>query len=217
MTMRKPSRKCETGINVDTVHNDPRESCKDKSCDDRTTNIDNGTYNQNPLGGREVNYNDLNKAHRGNSLSRLDTVNHIIKTPVKPVEHPIVNLCQNYIESVFFQYDSAPGNNAVIAFNNDKKGRIIKFTYFLDSSAGDAVTIWVDKISANNGKESLLNYVQGGNTYIKGTFNNQKLDFNLNMKILNDEKIQLTIQNASANDVTIMAIAEIKYGEEDFE
>jgi hypothetical protein len=213
MTMRFPSRKCETGVNVDTIHTPNRE---EKCCKDKVEYIDNGTYNEDPK-GKEVNYDDINIARRGNSLSRIDTVQHIITPKDPPIKHPIVNLCQNYNESVFFQYDSAPGNNAVIAFNNDKKGRIIKFTYFLDSSAGDAVTVWVDKISANNAKESLLNYVAGGNTFIKGTFNTQKLEFNLNMKILNDEQIQLTIQNASANDVTIMAIADIKYGEEDFD
>lgn len=146
-----------------------------------------------------------------------DRVNLIGNQPKQPLKHPIVNLCMPYIESVFFQYDSAPGTNAVIAFNNDKLGRIIKFTLYLDSGAGDNVIINCEKVSANLSKESLIQFVEGGNTFVKGTFISQTLVFNCNMKIKNDEKIQLTFSNAGVNDITIMAIADIKYAEEDFE
>jgi hypothetical protein len=163
----------------------------------------------------KLSYDNPNKNNSRCECGNSHTSNSITQ-PTQPAKHPIVNLCQSYIESVFFQYDSFPMTDGKIAFNNDKKGRIVKFTYFLDSSMGDSVTVWVNKISANNQKESLLNYVAGGNQYIKGTFNNQILEFNLNMPIKNDEQIEIVFENASASDVTIMALADIKYGEEDF-
>lgn len=198
-------------INCDDPTYIDKPNSKVCGCLDRVKNVI-GKAVQN----KEFAYLDPNK-----NLSKCecgdDRVKHVIREPKTVLQHPIVNLCQQYVESVLFQLDSAPNTNAIIAFNNDKKGRIIKFTYFLDSSAGDAVTVFPEKVSANLGKEALINYVQGGNTFIKGTFNTQALEFNLNMKIENDEKVQLTIQNASANDVTIMAVLDIKYGEEDWE
>lgn len=211
---RTPSRKtCETGINVDTRHTARRN---DECCKSKVEHVDNGTYN-NDSEGKHVKYDDLNIAHRGNSLSRLDTVQHVITPKDEPIKHPIVNLCQPYIESIFFQYDSFPHTNGMIEFNNDKQGRIVKFTYFLDSSMGDPVTVLPELIKANLHATPLLQYVAGGNQKILGTFNSMALPFQLNMKIKNDEKIRLTFVNASDNDVTIMAIADIKYGEEDFE
>jgi hypothetical protein len=165
---------------------------------------------------KSIEYDNPNK-HNSDCECGKDRVNLIGKQQVQPLKHPIVNLCMPYIESAFFQYDSAPNTNASIAFNNDKLGRIIKLTYFLDSGAGDNVVININKISANKGKESLINYVAGGNTFIKGTFIAQKLEFNLNMKIKNDEQIEISFVNGGANDITIMAIVDIKYSEEDFD
>lgn len=141
---------------------------------------------------------------------RINMVNPV------PVKHEIVNLCQSYVESVFFQLDSAPSTAGTIQFNNKSIGRIIKFTYFLDSSMNDNVLVNVDLISGNKGKKSLLNWVQGGNTFIKGTNNNTVLTFNCNMMIQKDEAIMITYTNTSSQDCTIMAIADIKYREEDF-
>lgn len=165
----------------------------------------------------KINTNNDNKfIHSDENMSsrRVDPV--VIPKKINE-KHPIVNLCQSYIESVFFQYDSAPGTSGHIEFNNIKKGRIVHFTYFLDSSAGDNVVVNIDLISPNKGRKSIIQWVAGGNTFIKGTFNNQKLDFNVNQKIETGEQIQLTFNNTSSNDVTLMAIVDIKYGEEDFE
>jgi hypothetical protein len=161
-----------------------------------------------------IEYDNPNK--HNSSCDCGDRGTNSVTQPKKPVTHQIVNLCQSYIESVFFQYDSAPATSGSIAFNNDKLGRIIKLTYFLDSGAGDNVTININKISANKQSQSLLNFVAGGNTYIKGTFIAQKLEFKCNMPIKNDEQVQISFVNAGANDITIMAILDIKYAEEDF-
>jgi hypothetical protein len=148
-------------------------------------------------------------------MSSRKKTNSVIQ-PQIPVKHPIVNLCMPYIESVFFQLDSAPGTSGTIQFNNHQQGRIVDFTYFLDSSMNDNVLVNVDKISGNNGRKSLIKFVQGGNTFIKGTNNSTLLKFNVNLQILKGEKIQITYNNTSSQDCTIMAIANIKYGEEDF-
>lgn len=155
-----------------------------------------------------------------NHSDHLADSNRVNITTIQPkgiTIHPIVNLCQNYEESAFFQIDSAPGTNGTIQFNNMKKGRIIGFTYFLDSSMNDNVLVNVNLISPNKGRESLLNWVQGGNTFIKGTNNSTVLNFHVNMKIETGEAIQITYANTSSQDCTIMAIANLKYGEEDFE
>lgn len=165
--------------------------------------------------GKEINTGDPNKNNSSCYCGEDRTTNNG-KQPMPQLKHPIVNLCMPYIESVFFQYDSAPSTNAVIAFNNDKLGRIIKLTFFLDSGAGDNVVINIDKVSANLAKESLIQFVEGGNTFIKGTFIAQTLVFKLNMPIKNDEKVQISFVNGGANDITIMAVMDIKYGEEDF-
>lgn len=141
---------------------------------------------------------------------------NFVNQPENPIKHPIVNLCQSYIESVFFQLDSAPSTNGTIQFNNTKQGRIIKFTYFLDSSMNDNVLVNVDLVGRRKDRDSLVNFVQGGNTFIKGTNNNTALKFNLNMQIFKGDMIQITYNNTSTQDCTIMAIADIKYGEEDF-
>jgi hypothetical protein len=143
-------------------------------------------------------------------------VNHVNIQPNNTLKHPIVNLCQSYVESVFFQLDSFPGTSGTIQFNNQQQGRIVKFTYFLDSSMNDNVLVNVDLVTGNKGRKSLLNWVQGGNTFIKGTNNSTVLTFNLNMQVFKGEQIQITYANTSAQDCTIMAIADIKYGEEDF-
>ena len=165
----------------------------------------------------KINSKNNNKFNPSDEKMSSNEVKHIIIPLKTPVIHPIVNLCQNYIESVFFQLDSAPSTQGTIEYNNYKKGRIIKFTYFLDSSMGDSVVVNVDLLSANKGRKSILNFVQGGNTFIKGTFNSTVLTFNVNQKIERGEEIQITYNNGSSQDVTIMAIVDIKYGEEDFE
>jgi hypothetical protein len=162
-------------------------------------------------------YDDINIAHRGNSLSRLDRSEPHITQPKKPIEHPIVNLCEPYIESIFYQYDCFPLTNGEMIWNNDKVGRIVQFIYYLDSSMGDAVTVYLEKISPNGHVENLLQTPQNGNNYIKGTFNSTVLTFKLNMKIKNDDMVKIRFENASAADCTIMANMDIKYGEEDFE
>jgi hypothetical protein len=143
-------------------------------------------------------------------------VNHININPINPVKHPIVNLCEAYIESILFQLDSAPSTNGTIQFLNHKQGRIKKFTYFLDSSMNDNVLVNIDLISANGGRKSLFKTVQGGNTFIKGTNNSTKLEFYINQQIFRGEQVQITYTNTSTQDCTIMAIMDIKYGEEDF-
>jgi hypothetical protein len=132
-------------------------------------------------------------------------------------KHPIINICQPYIESVLFQLDSAPSTNGTIQFNNIKKGRIVHFTYFLDSSMSDNVLVNIDLLSGNLGRKSLIQWVQGGNTFIKGTNNSTVLNFKLNQKIESGEQVQITYANTSTQDCTIMAICDFKYGEEDFE
>jgi hypothetical protein len=158
---------------------------------------------------------DNNFIHSDENMSSRK-YNPDIKKPIVPIKHPIVNLCQSYIESVFFQLDSAPGTSGTIQFNNNKQGRIIDFTYFLDSSMNDNVLVNIDLLSGNLGRKSLINFVQGGNTFIKGTNNSTVLKFNLNQQIFLGEKIQITYKNTSSQDCTIMAIANIKYGEEDY-
>jgi hypothetical protein len=165
---------------------------------------------------KETHYIDYNKAHRGNSLSRLDRSIPIVTQPQKPPIHDIVNLCQSYIETVFYQYDAFPHTNNEMIWHNDKIGRIINFTYYLDSSMGDSVTIYIEKISINGHVENLLNTPMNGNNYIKGTFNTQELEFKCNMIIKNDDMVKVRFENASAADCTIMAKMDIKYGEEDF-
>lgn len=161
------------------------------------------------------NYSD-NKFNPSDEKMSSNKVNHVAKNPIIPIKHPIVNLCQNYIESVLFQLDSAPGTSGTIQFNNTKQGRIIGFTYFLDSSMNDNVLVNVDVITGNLGRKSLLNWVNGGNTFIKGTNNSTVLKFHCNQQIFIGEQIQLTYANTSSQDCTIMAIADIKYGEEDY-
>jgi hypothetical protein len=104
-----------------------------------------------------------------------------------------------------------------MVWHNDKIGRIINFTYYLDSSMGDSVTVYLEKISPSGHVENLLNTPSNGNNYIKGTFNSCVLNFKLNMKIKNDDMIKVRFINGSAADCTIMANMDIKYGEEDFE
>jgi hypothetical protein len=162
-------------------------------------------------------YENPNHFFGGNSQSCLDRAERIIEQPKEPIKHPIVNLCEPYIETVFFQYDSFPFTNNEMIWNNNKVGRIVNFTYYLDSSMGDSVTVYLEKISANGHIENLLQTPQNGNNYIKGTFNTVTLDFKCNMKIYNDEQIKVRFINASGQDCTIMAKAELKYGEEDFE
>jgi hypothetical protein len=164
-------------------------------------------------------YEDINIAHRGNSLSRLDRSIPIVTQPKIPIIHPIVNLCEPYIESVFFQYDLFPHNSAQMDFKNDKQGRIVKFTYYLDVSMGDGCSVIPMIIKANGHATDLLNYPTStqGNHKIKGTFNSTVLEFHCNMKIKNDEIIRLVFDNTTASDVTIMAMVDLKYGEEDFE
>jgi hypothetical protein len=161
-------------------------------------------------------YDNPNHFLGGNSLSHFDRSDPIVTKPQEPVIHPIVNLCQPYIETVFFQYDCFPLTNAEMTWHNDKIGRIVGFTYYLDESAGDDVTTYIEKIGKNNSVTNLLNTPQNGNNYIKGTFNSTVLDFKCNLKIGNDDAVRVRFINASASDVTIMAKMEIKYGEEDF-
>lgn|GEM_PF-1895346 len=165
----------------------------------------------------KINSKNNNKFNPSDEKMSSNQVQHVITPPIIPVNHPIVNLCQSYIESAFFQIDSAPSSSGTMQYINYKKGRIIKFIYFLDSSMGNGVKINIDLISPNNGRKSLINYVQGGNSFILGTFNSTELVFNVNQKIEIGEQIQITFSNGSANDCTVMAIADIKYGEEDFE
>jgi hypothetical protein len=188
-----------------------KEGC---ACDDRVQNIksEHSDVNQ-----KNEKYDNPNHFFGGNSLSHLDRSTPIINKPIEPTKHPIVNLCQPYIESVFYQYDCFPMTNGEMIWNNVKIGRIIQFTYYLDSSMGDSVTVYIEKISPNGHVESLLNTPQNGNNYIKGTFNSTVLTFKLNMKIKNDDMIKIRFENASAADCTIMANMDIKYGEEDFE
>lgn len=140
----------------------------------------------------------------------------IVNQPIQPSKHPIVNLCEAYTESVFFQLDSFPSTSGTIQFNNQKKGRIKKVTYFLDSSMNDNVTVYLFVVTANGGQQNLLNYVQGGNTYIKGTNNSMPLEFNVNIPIYAHDQIKIQYTNNSVQDCTIMMIANIKYEEVDF-
>jgi hypothetical protein len=184
------------------------------ACDDRVQHV---KSLGNDVNQKNEKYDNPNHFLGGNSLSHFDRVEPIIKKPVEPTKHPIVNLCEPYIESVFYQYDCFPMTNGEMIWNNDKIGRIINLTYYLDSSMGDAVTVYIEKISPNGHVENLLNTPQNGNNYIKGTFNSTVLTFKLNMKIKNDDDIKIRFENASVNDCTIMASMDIKYGEEDFE
>jgi len=163
-----------------------------------------------------INSTNNNKFTPSDENMSSNKVNHIPKYPIVPIKHPIVNLCQSYIESVFFQLDSAPGTNGTIQFLNHKQGRIVKFTYFLDSSMNDNVLVNVDLLSGNLGRKSLFKFVQGGNTFIKGTNNSTKLEFHINQQVFLGEQVQITYNNTSSQDCTIMAIMDIKYAEEDF-
>jgi hypothetical protein len=190
---------------------------KKACCDeDREIYIDTHNYDQSPLENRQIPYKEINKAYGGNSLSRLDLANHIVNPQKEKIIHPIVNLCEPYIETVFYQYDSAPGTNNEMIWHNNKEGRIISFTYFLDSSAGDSVTVYIEKITPNGQVENILNTPANGNNYIKGTFNSTVLDFKMNMRIKDNDMIKVRFINASASDVTIMAKMDLKYDEEDF-
>jgi hypothetical protein len=153
----------------------------------------------------------------GGNVRTDDRITPIITPQKTSIIHPIVNLCEPYIESVFYQYDSFPHTNNEMIWHNDKIGRIVKFTYYLDSSMGDSVTVYLEKISPNGHVENLLNTPQNGNNYIKGTFNSQTLEFKINMKIKNDDMVRVRFINASATDCTIMANMDLKYSEEDFE
>jgi len=163
-----------------------------------------------------ANYENPNHFIGGNV--RCDDRTTPIITPKKEkIIHPIVNLCEPYIETVFFQYDSFPFTDNNMTWHNDNIGRIINFTYYLDSSMGDSVTVYLEKISPSGHVENLLQTPQNGNNYIKGTFNSMALEFKLNMKIKNDDMVRVRFINASAADCTIMAKMDIKYSEEDFE
>jgi hypothetical protein len=186
---------------------------KNPCCGDRADYISSERQDEKK---RIESYDNPNHFNGGNSLSHLDRSDYITTPQTKEVVHPIINLCEPYIESVFFQYDSFPHTDSYMQWNNDKIGRIIGLTYYLDSSAGDSVTTYVEKVSKNGNVTNLLNTPFNGNNYIKGTFNSVTLDFKCNMKIGNDDAIKVRFINASASDVTIMAKMEIKYGEEDF-
>jgi hypothetical protein len=163
-----------------------------------------------------INVEGDNKFTPSDEQMSSNKVNHILEKPINPIKHPIVNLCMPYIESVFFQLDSAPGTSGTIQYVNHEQGRIIKFIYYLDSSMSDNVKINVDIISRNTGRKSLLKWVDGGNSFIKGTNNSTILEFQCNMQIFNGEQIQITYANTSTQDCTIMAMADMKFGEEDF-
>lgn len=162
-----------------------------------------------------VNHENLNKSNSSCECggSRSNPIN---TQPTPPPQHPIVNLCEPYIETVFFQYDCFPNTNGFMTWHNDGLGRIINFTYYLDSSAGDDVTTYLEKVTPSGHVENLFQIPENGNNYIKGTFNSTVLDFKINMKIKNDDMVRVRFINNSASDVTIMAKMEIKYGEEDF-
>jgi len=130
---------------------------------------------------QKYNYDNINKFFGGNSLSHLDRSNYITTQPKEKIIHPIVNLCEPYIETVFFQYDSFPHTDNKMIWHNDNIGRIINFTYYLDSSMGDSVTVYIEKISPSGHVENLLQTPQNGNNYIKGTFNSIALEFKFNI------------------------------------
>jgi hypothetical protein len=160
-------------------------------------------------------YENINK-NNSNCECGESRSNPINTHPTPPPTHPIVNLCEPYIETIFFQYDSFPMTDNNMTWHNDGRGRIIGFTYYLDSSAGDSVTTYLEKISPSGAVENLLQTPANGNNYIKGTFNSTVLEFKLNMIIKNDDMIRVRFINNSASDVTIMAKMDIKYREEDF-
>jgi hypothetical protein len=210
----KPSRcTCESGITTEKRNVDYRTSRDDGQCCNDRVDLKESTRLDEQK--RQEPYENLNKNNSSCECGESRTTPNKF-FPKELTRHPIVNLCEPYVETVFFQYDSFPFTNNEMVWNNDKVGRIVKFYYYLDSSMGDAVTVYVEKISANKKVQNLLNTPLNGNNYIKGTFNTVKLEFHLNMKILNDEQIRIRFDNASSQDCTIMASLDIKYGEEDF-
>jgi hypothetical protein len=172
---------------------------------------------------KKFNKNKLNKSivnsmlflkKRGNMLAQK--IHDVLAPPIEIKKNPIVNLCEPKIESVFFQHDSASNTKGDLTFNNPVNGNVVKFIYYLDSSAGDSVTINIYKVGQNLKQENLLVYAQNSNNYIKGTFNNTVLTFNLNTTIKSQDKIIIHFENNSSNDVTIMASLDIKYEEGEF-
>jgi len=130
-----------------------------------------------------------------------------------------MDCCEKYIESVLFQYDLFPMTNAKIYFDSYRNGKIKKVKYFLDSSGGDSVHVDYNLITKRGYSQSIIKFAEGGilggNRTIKGTFNSTVLEFETNMLIKNDDKIELNMINGSANDVTIMAVVDIEYMEGD--
>lgn len=126
--------------------------------------------------------------------------------------------CKKYVESVFFQRDLFPLTNVQMLWTNQRKGRLIKFTYYLDSSMGDSVNVIAEKCDQHFLKQNILTIPEiNGQDVIKGTFNSTVLEFGVNLKMNIADKLQLTCVNGSALDVTIMAKFDIEYDEKEGE
>jgi hypothetical protein len=126
--------------------------------------------------------------------------------------------CKKYVESIFFQRDLFPLTDVQMLWTNTRKGRLIKFTYFLDSSMGDSVEVLAEKCDKHFLKQNILHIPEtNGQEMIKGTFNSTVLEFGVNLNLENQDKLQLTCVNGSASDVTIMAIFDIEYDEREGE
>jgi len=119
--------------------------------------------------------------------------------------------CGHYIESVFFQKLVLAGVTNKIIFENPKEGMIIKIKYYLDSSQDENVTSQLELKTRNNQGSLIYFPLSGGNTNITGTNTTCEIEFDSEMQINYKDQIILTYNNASASDITIMAVVNIRY------
>jgi hypothetical protein len=119
--------------------------------------------------------------------------------------------CDKYTESILFEYDLFPSASGQMIYNLEKNGIIKKVKYYLDSSCDDSINIDFLYKNRTGDVGSIIQFADGGNSLIKGTNNNQLLEFDCNIMLKRADQIIINMVSGSASDVTIMAIINVEY------
>jgi hypothetical protein len=122
-----------------------------------------------------------------------------------------LNECNNYQDSILFQYDLAPGLSNQMSYTMLNNGTVKHVKYFLDSSANDPVHTQILYKNRTGATSSLINYPSNGNQLIRGTNNSTVLELDCNILLVRGDQIIIDMVSASALDCTIMAIINVEY------
>jgi hypothetical protein len=122
-----------------------------------------------------------------------------------------INQCNNYQDSILFQYDLAPGLSNQMTYTMLKNGVVKHVKYYLDSSANDPVHTQILYKTRLGQVASLINFPANGNQLIRGTNNSTELDLDCNILLVRGDMVILDMVSTSLLDVTIMAIINIEY------